>query len=166
MRLLVRDPRKIQAKAYRQAGYRPADNEIAASLASRLMGKARVRAAYDALLAEYQEVCVITEAQILAELAKVAFADPREMLNAEGRLKPLHELSDEAVAALKELKVERTRGIVPDGGGPAVVEELVEVKLHDKQVALRTLAQAKGMLTTKVEHTGLPNWEQVVGGAK
>lgn len=175
VRLLVRDPRKNQRKAYLKAGYEAENGAIADSNASRLMSSEKVAAAYEALLAEYQHKFDVESGAIVEGLARMAFHDPREVLDANGRLLPVDQMDDYAVAGVKELKVERTRvhraapvaaqGDAPAEGQREVIEETVEVKFYDRHQALRTLAQVKGLLTTKVEHSGLPNWEKVVAEA-
>jgi phage terminase small subunit len=77
--------------------------------------------------------------RVLAELARVAFGDPRRFLTDDDGLKPASEWTADDAAAVKELEVDEIK--MPDGeGGMVVVGHKKKLKLHDKLGALRILA--------------------------
>lgn len=82
----------------------------------------------------------ISQERILREYARIAFCDMRRFYDAEGRLLPIGELDDDAVAALSYVetteKKERT-------GEVTVYTQ--KVKTYDKYKALEDLAKYLGL---------------------
>jgi hypothetical protein len=91
-------------------------------------------------LAEKRAACAAKARRLVAEVAKIAFADPRQLLDERGALKGLHELPDDAAAAVARMEVicteEESRG-----GAAAVRVRRVVIRLHDKAEALRLPAE-------------------------
>lgn len=105
--------------------------------------------------------------RVLKEYARLAFLDIRKAFDADGNLKPIHELDDDTAAALAGLEVEvrRVAGEAdeeqepqPHGGSlrrqHGTTARLHKIKLIDKKGALDSLAKHLGMFTDKLEVTG------------
>ena len=52
----------------------------------------------------------ITADRVLKEIARPAFLDIRKAFNADGSLKPIHDLDDDTAAAIAGLEVSEIRG--------------------------------------------------------
>lgn len=74
-------------------------------------------------------LCIDTDA-VLAEVARIAFADPRRLVTADGRHKTIGELDDEIAAALEAVETEERAG----------TSRLRRVRLAPKLKALLLLA--------------------------
>lgn len=86
----------------------------------------------------------ITADRVVAELAKIAFADPRELMEwgPEGvKLKDSADLTEEQAASVAEVSETTTK----DGGS-------LRLKKHDKVKALELLGRHLGMFTDKVKN--------------
>jgi phage terminase small subunit len=107
-----------------------------------------------AMIAEHDRALTarlgITSARVLAETARIAFSDHRKLFNADGSLKPLHELDDDTAAALASVE-SVTRAA--RGGEPA--SQLHKVKLGDKPAALALLGRYFRMFNEKPETDAL-----------
>jgi phage terminase small subunit len=94
----------------------------------------------------------VTADRVLRELARLAFFDPRKLLNADGSPKALHELDDDTAAAIAGLEVfEEFAGAGQDRVQIGVVKKY---KVADKNTALTNAMRHLGMLRDKVEHSG------------
>lgn len=132
--------------------------------AYRLRDRANVQARLRQLRAGLASIALVTEAEILAELQKIAMFDIRKMYDATGNLKPIDELDDSTAAGVTglELKVDEVdlHYVMTDVNGELVQQERVtttrtaKVKLADKHNALVSLGKAIGMFPNKLEHTG------------
>lgn len=132
--LLVPGQKGAQA-AIKAGAPEPNARIIAAQWKKREDVQARLREIY-----HYQALRAAANAdRVLAELARVAFADPRRFLTDDHGLKKPDQWTADDAAAVKELEVEEITE--PDGeGGQVVVGKGKKLKLHDKMAALRILA--------------------------
>ncbi|WP_411914157.1 terminase small subunit [Bosea thiooxidans] len=135
--------------AYVAAGYAKSDSN-----ASRLSGNEKVRSRVEELLGEGAEKAGVTIERIVAELAKVGFANMGDFLKATTSGDPFFvyaELTDEQKAALAEVTVEDFK----EGRGEDARDvRRIKFKLHDKLGALEKLGKHLGMFKDKVELTG------------
>jgi phage terminase small subunit len=94
----------------------------------------------------------VTVDRVIAEYAKLSFLDIRKAFDEEGRLKPIHEIDDETIAAIAGIEVEE----LYEGRGEdrEHVGRLHKIKLSDKRAALDSLAKHLGIFTDRVEVTG------------
>lgn len=99
----------------------------------------------------------VTAERVMRELGRVAFADVRDIFNADGTLKPIHELSDDAAASIAGIehethvkigpKVTRKELDLATGEEIEVTESEIthvrtaKVKRFDKNNALTVLAK-------------------------
>ncbi len=84
----------------------------------------------------------ITQARVMAELAKVGFSDIRKLFTETGSLKRVEDLDDETAAFVSSVKVVTRR--VP-GGDEGEVEHVAEIKQWDKLSALEKIGKHLGM---------------------
>lgn len=67
----------------------------------------------------------------LKEVSRLAFCDPRKLIDENGRLKSLHELDDDTAAAIASVEVDK------DGG--------IKYKFWDKNSAIEKAAKIQGL---------------------
>lgn len=139
------------AEAYRKVYKSKASATVVAVNACKLLKNAnialivaeaekRAEAATQRALDRYE----VTAERIVAGLARLGFYDARDIFtwSEHGvRLKPSHEISDDAAAAITEI----SETITKDGG-------TIKVKLADKRAALVDLGRHKGIFVDKVEN--------------
>lgn len=105
----------------------------AATEAGKLLGKPEIQAALQAASARLVEKMELTSERTLREIARLAYFDPRKLLDSQGRPKPLHELDDDTAAAIAGLEVQQIELGSGENALPAVVKKY---KLADKKGAL------------------------------
>lgn len=96
----------------------------------------------------------ISQDKILAELARLAFADPREIAEWDEngiRLKPSHLIPEHAARAIQSISISKSRSSSDSGGSES---STINVKFHDKQKAIDLLGKHLGMFADKVEIGG------------
>ena len=86
----------------------------------------------------------VTAAEIIDELRKVAFFDPRHLFNADGSIKNIYEMSNEESAALSHLEMIS----VAEGG------TITKIVPSSKLKALELLGKHRRMFIDQVEHSG------------
>lgn len=107
----------------------------------------------------------ISADKVLAEIAKVAFFDPRKLFDENGLCKPIKDLDDETAMAVAGLEVFTEY----EGKGDDRTESGVtrKVKLADKLRALELYGRHLKLFTDKHEHSGKVTLEGLVcGGAE
>jgi phage terminase small subunit len=119
-----------------RAGYSANTAEVQAS---RLLRIVKIQVALSAAMRARSRNTEVTPDRVLAELAKIGFANMRDYWPKEGETVDLHRLDQELTAALQEITIDET--IDPSG----VVHRHTRLKLHDKKSALDSLAQYLGM---------------------
>lgn len=93
----------------------------------------------------------ITADKVLQELAKLGFADIRNVFNENGQLLPVHMLPPEVAASISSIEVVTTR--IP-GSDPVEVEHTSKIKFWDKRGSLELLGKHLKLFTDKVELSG------------
>ncbi|RUR38541.1 terminase small subunit [Vreelandella populi] len=89
----------------------------------------------------------ITQDRVLKELARLGFADLRDVFTETGHIKRPDEWSDAMGAAVSSIEViVRPSGEVDDEGRPEV-EHVHKIRLWDKNSALEKIAKHLGMFT-------------------
>ena len=89
----------------------------------------------------------ITEERILAELAKLGFANVQDYYNDYGSMIPINEMPGDVAASIQTVK---TRQIY--GGHGEEIGTMVEIKGYDKRAALIDLGKHLGMFKENVRH--------------
>jgi len=128
-----------------RAGYPAAS---ARSVAHENLTKPDIAAAVQTQLAALQARCDITAERVLLELANVAYADIRQVFDADGRLKLPTAYAPALASAVVGIEIATKR--IDEGD----VEYIHKIKLAPKVEALKTLAQHLGLLKMTVTGPG------------
>lgn len=108
-------------------------------------------------VAHFQEVADktadVTVERIARELCRIAFFDPRELFDEEGRPVPIDELPEDTARVIAGLDVEALFAV--EDGAKAKIGQIRKYKIASKLTALEVLAKWKKMLIDRVE-TGRP----------
>ncbi|TPM33725.1 terminase small subunit [Mesorhizobium sp. B2-2-2] len=119
-----------------------------------LLKKTSVAAAIASRQAKLADKLEVTQERIVAELAKIGFANMLDYVTVGSNGDPfvdLSELKRDTAAAIAEVTVEDFK----DGRGEDARDvRRVKFKLHDKKGALVDLGKHLGMFKDQVEHTG------------
>jgi phage terminase small subunit len=135
-------------QAYRRAGYK-GGGRFAYSAAARLLNNVAVATQIQKLMDERVERTGITADRVLAEIAKLAFFDPRKFFDADGAPIPIHKLDDDTAAALAGMDVlEEFDGT---GKNRVFVGYTKKYKLTDKRGSLELLGKHLRLFTDVVE---------------
>ena len=156
----ISQQRQIFIKEYRKdhngtraaiaAGYA---GQSAAVTASRLLRNAKIRAEIDKQDAKLNEKLELSVEWVIRRLMRRANIDPRKFYNADGSLKSVTELDDDAAACLAGVEIEKLyqhfgKGQAQNTG------TLTKIKYCDPDRSLEMLGRHLKMFTDKVELTG------------
>lgn len=124
-----------------RAGYKK--TEYTDTNANKLLENTRIREAIDKAMAERSKRTGINQDRVIQELARIAFVNPQNVINAEdGSVRK--DATEDDLACIQAVKVKTMSG---DKG----YSEEREVRLNDKMKALELLGKHLGMFTDKVE---------------
>jgi phage terminase small subunit len=143
---------KNATQAAIRAGY---SVKTAASIGEENLRKPEIRTAIDVGLADLATRVGITAEMVLRERKRIAFFDPRKLLDSEGNPKPIQDLDDDTAAAIAGLDV------VQMSGGeaiPGVISLVKKYKLAAKDTSLAALEKYLG-LNEKPMRFALPKIE-------
>lgn len=130
-----------------RAGY---SERSAKGIGWELLQRERVREAAARRLKDVAAIAGIRPANVLRELAIVAFGDIRELYDGAGNLKPIHELSPEAAAQIAGLEVEE---IYAAG---VTVGRVKKLRRSDRVRALEILAKHPALFPQAAEMERTP----------
>jgi phage terminase small subunit len=152
-------------RAAELAGY---SVKSARRIGTRLSSKAHIKSEIGQFRDKAAQKTGVTVERVIGELARIGFSDMRDLVDETGRLKPLHELSEDAARALAGVEVSRERVRVKSTDLEEVTTEeaTVKVKLWDKPAALVTLARYLGILKDKVDHKHTFSLEDVLDASR
>ena len=127
-----------------RAGY---SERTAATIASQNLRKRYIQAEIQGSLRNLTDKTDITKERILLEMRRLALFDVRSLYDENGHPLPVHQLSDDAAAAINGLDV------VSVGNDDVGVGQVMKYKIPDKNKALESLAKILGYLdrTTELE---------------
>jgi len=130
--------------AARRAGY---SHKTAGIIGFENLEKPKIKAAIDAAMKARAKRTEITQDRVLEELARIGFADVRDLIEWDeehASFVPSGDLSDADAAAISEVRAETTR---THGSGGEVSESQVKLRLktYDKLSALEKLGKHLGM---------------------
>jgi phage terminase small subunit len=132
------------AKAAIAAGYAP---KAARAQAARLLTKADISAAVEAVQKKALNEAQATVERVIREYAAVAFLDPGDLFDGAGRLLPISKVPEESRRALAAFETyEATPG---EEGQPLPVVETKRVRFVSKLGALHSLARHLGMFAER-----------------
>lgn len=130
-------------RAYKAVYGEDMADPVAGAAASRLLKDVRVRSLLDELEAEALEAIRLNSYRILREQARVAFSDPANMFDKDGRLKPFSQMDADTRAAIASVEVfEEFQG---KGEAREFVGFTKKVKLWDKNAAGANLMKHGGL---------------------
>jgi phage terminase small subunit len=118
------------------AGFSPIS---AASQGSRLLKNAKVRQELDSRRAAIVEKVGLSTERTLREVARLAYADPRNFYKADGTIKSIHELDDDTAATIASVEVDE---LTVDG---KVIGLTKKIKHWDKNAALEKAMKFHGL---------------------
>jgi phage terminase small subunit len=133
-------------QAYRRA-YPGVAYTTARTESSRLLANPNIRREVEAAKAARSERTQITADRVLEAVALVAFADPLDLTDADGRPRPLRQIPPELRAAIAGVKVRRetVRRVTLGDDSTETKSEVVEYKLNDRLGALEKLFRHLGL---------------------
>jgi phage terminase small subunit len=126
-------------KAAIRAGY---SKKTAGSAGQRLLKKVEIRAAIDADVHDLATKVGLTAERVLRERMRIAFFDPRNLLDSEGNPKPLQDLDADTAAAIAGLEVVQMTG---GEAIPGVLSYVKKYKLAAKDTSLVALEKYLGL---------------------
>ena len=127
-----------QQTAYLKAGYKTKCPEVSAS---KLVRNPKVEARLAYKRAQLAIKYDVTAERVVAELAKVGFANVKRYLDKSNEVKDLSELPDDVAAAVESVQTD----IRHDSGDSKGYTEKVKLKLHSKLQALDQLGRHLGL---------------------
>ena len=133
-----------------RAGYSPRSAEVTGS---RLLSNAKVAAAVAARQNRRAKRLEVTQDRVLQELARIAFADIRDLFTWDEERAcyiPSRDLTDDEAAVVASIEAETTE----IGEDMPVRKIKLKLKTYDKLGALEKLAKHLGMFVDRLEHTG------------
>jgi phage terminase small subunit len=136
-------------KAAERAGY---SAKTAYSQGERLLRDVEVKKLIAEGMEKRSKSTQITAERVLQELARVAFFDPRRLLNADGSPKPINELDDDTAAVLAGMDI--TEEFEGHGEDRKFIGYTKKVKVSDKVAALGLAMRHLGMLNDKLQVGG------------
>jgi phage terminase small subunit len=152
-------------EAYKAAGYVTKTDDVADAAASRLLRDVRVEARVKEILAGAAEQAGVTASRVIAELARIGFADIRKVVSWRAEVTTVTSGLDEG-GTPKEVLQSRVTVLdstsLSDDTAAAVAEVSqsangsLRIKMHDKPAALEKLGRMLGIFKDRIEHTG-PN---------
>jgi phage terminase small subunit len=146
----------VASKAAAAAGYAESTNP-----SSQILVKPRIQARIRELQEAQREATLLTSKQLLEELANMITLDPQDLLDENGRVRPLHEMPKAVRKSIRELSLDEIYERDEDG-----VRHLVgynrKLKVYDKARGLELYMKHLGMLTDRLEVSGKISLEQLV----
>lgn len=125
-----------------RAGY---SAKTAQEQGSRLLSNVMVTKAIQAGMDKRAERLEITSDRVLNEIGKMAFFDPRKLLNEDGSPKPIHELDDDTAMAIAGIEM------VTKGNEVHGYADVLKIKLADKSKNLELLGRHLKLFTDRIE---------------
>ncbi|MFJ1253352.1 terminase small subunit [Cupriavidus sp. CuC1] len=111
-----------------RAGYAKGSAHVTAA---RMLASPLIKAAIDAKMGRLLNKLEITAERVLLERARLAFLDPRKLVDAKGKPLGIHQLDDDTAAAVAGFEAERGK--------------ITKLKLSDKAASLTALEKHLGL---------------------
>lgn len=131
-----------------RAGY---SEKTAYSQGQRLLKDVEIASAIQEAQNERAKRTLIEADSVLLEIARLAFVDPGDLFDEQGRLLPIKKMPDGVRRAVSSVEV--VTRTVP-GSEPVEVEHTSKIKFWDKRGSLELLGKHLKLFTDKVEHSG------------
>lgn len=146
-------------RAYKEAGYKADNDQVAASCSATLLRNPKVAAALKARQAGAIQATDLTPERIMRELARIGLLDVRKLHDENGDLRPVHTLGDDEAAAISSIESTTSRSLDaassenPDDA-KTIERTLKKLKVHDKLSALTLAMRHHGMLNDTLKVSG------------
>jgi phage terminase small subunit len=135
------------AKAIAESGFRDSTDELDPDFytirAKAWLADPVIKGEIDRRIRAQANAAAVTAAEIVDEMRKVAFFDPRKLFTEDGKLKNVYELDEDEAAALANFEVIN----VAEGG------VITKVTPNSKMRALELLGKHRNMFVERVEHS-------------
>lgn len=138
-------------RAYKAAYPNVKKDETAAAAAARLLKNVKVKAYIDEQMQKRAKRTEVTQDKVVAELAKIAFAQITDFVEIDSRNNVIIRSTDE----MDKNKIGAIAGIKEGQNG-------IEVKMNDKEKALELLGRHLGMWNDKQEITATISYEDYI----
>jgi len=119
-----------------EAGFSP---KTAEQQASRLLRHVKVKVAVEKRHAEVEQKSGLSVERTLREVARLAYADPRKLFDADGQLIKVHLLDDDTAACIASIEVDEI------DVGETVIGHTKKIKQWDKNSALEKAMKFHGL---------------------
>lgn len=96
----------------------------------------------------------ITVDRVLVQLARMGFADIRQIFTEGGHLRDIASLPEDVAASVQSVEVVTRPGAEVDENGNRTIEYVHKIKLADKKGPLELLGKHLSLFADRVEHTG------------
>lgn len=132
-----------------RAGY---SEDTASVIGSENLAKPYIQEIIQAERAKVAERTYISAEKVLREYARIAFGDIRKFYDAEGKIKNIADLDDDAAAALASIDIDELYEWAD--GAKINVGITKKIKTHNKLPALDALSKHLGLFTKDNEQKG------------
>jgi len=138
----IADPNATQAyrRAFKCKSYATAQRE-----GSRLRSNPHISSEIEAARKAQAARTRITADRTLREIARIAFADTRDLFGEDERLLPITKVPIETRRAIQSVKVKRSKIYGAPGEGAIGEEDVIEVKMASKDASLGRLMKHLGL---------------------
>lgn len=134
--------------AYIAAGY---SAKGATACASRLLKNANVQAEIQKYMDAAKDKAVVSAAEVLMELKRIATVDLSKAYSPDGHLLPIHEMPEDVRRAIAGIETEELWEFNEESQKKERVGTVTKVKTWDKNKALENLGRYFKMFTDKIE---------------
>lgn len=134
-----------------RAGY---SEDTAHAIGHENLSKPDIAAAIQRAMDLRAERTGITADRVLVELAKLGFADIRQIFTEGGHLRDIATLPDDIASSVQSVEVVTRPGAEVDENGNRTIEYVHKIKLADKKGPLELLGKHLSVFVDRVEHTG------------
>lgn len=135
-----------QVRSYMHV-YGTENYDSARTKSSQVFAKVNIKSRIAELQQERNKRLEITGDRVLSEIAKLAFYDPRDFFDADGKLKPIDELDPDHAAIIAGIETQHKTI-----GAEKTYAVLTKIKLADKGANLERLGKYFKLFTEKHEH--------------
>jgi phage terminase small subunit len=136
-------------RAAMRAGYE-AEPSMAAARGMALLRKQSVKYEIALAMSEHMYQYNVTQDGIIQELAAIAFFDPKDLFDNDGKMRDVHDMPQQARKALLSFDQEMLfeKG---EGGEKMIVGQTRKLRFHSKEKALELLTKLMGLYTDKLK---------------
>lgn len=143
-------------QSYKRAGYSVNSDAAAGVEGHKLLKNPKIQEAIEEAMKKRETRTAITQDRVLAEIAKMAFINPKAFFNSDGTLKNILDIDDNAIAGLAG-SIDVFEEFEGYGDDKTLIGYTKKIKVADKLKALELLGRHLGMFKEKLEVSGNVN---------